>query len=134
MATKIGLCLLMLFTTVCITNGLSTTKCDHDQLFNQVREFTSCLNSELSELVDQLLKNYKDQLSANIHSYDLKKGCPALKKHSDNVMRCAVSLTNSCLDDKSTDLVKHAFNGAGIVCEDLEHFIIPEDVSNNLRS
>ena len=129
MTTKTGFCLLIILTTVWITNGFSTRKCNHNQLSDQVGQFTSCLNSELSDLVDQLLKNYKDQLTANNNSYDLKKGCPVLQKHADNVKECAVSLTSSCLDDKATDLVKHAFNGAGIVCENLQHLIIPEDIS-----
>ena len=90
MATKSGVCLLIILTTVWITNGLSTTKCDHDQLSKEVEKFTSCLNSELSEFVDQFLKNYKEQLTAKNNSYDLNKGCPVLQKHSGNVEQCAV--------------------------------------------
>ena len=129
MATKSGLCLLMILTTVWITNGLSTTKCDHDQLSNEVEQFTSCLNSELSEFVDQFLKNYKEQVTAKNNSYDLNKGCPVLQKHSGNVEKCAVSLTSSCLDDKATELVKQGFKGTDILCENLQIFIEQGDVS-----
>ena len=97
MATKIGVCLLIILTTVLTTNGFSTEKCDHHELSNQVGQFSSCLNSEFSNLVDQFLKYYKDQLSANISSYDFKKGCPALRTHSDNVKKCFMSLPSSCL-------------------------------------
>ena len=125
MATKIGPCLLIILATVWITNGFSTKKCDHNELSDQLRQFTSCLNSEFLDLVDELLKDYKGQLSANKRlSYDLKKGCPALQRHADHIEKCTVSLTSSCLDDKVTDLAKYAFEGTGIVCEILEHFFM----------
>ena len=125
MTTKIGPCLLMILTTTWIANGLSIKKCDHDQFANQVEQFTSCLNLELSGLVDQFLKDYKAQVRANNNSFDLKKECPVIQKHTDNVAKCTVSLTSSCFDDKITDLVKHAFNGISIFCENLQYLIKP---------
>ena len=124
MARKIGPCLLMILTAVWITNGLSTKKCDHNQLANHVKQLTSCLNSELSALMDQLLEDYKVQVRENNNSYDLKKGCPAIQTHADKIAKCAVSVTSSCLDDKTTDIVKHYFNYAGIICRNLEYLII----------
>ena len=134
MATKIGPCLLMILTAVWITNGLSTKKCDHNQLANHVKQLTSCLNSELSALMDQLLKDYKVQVRENNNSYDLKKGCPAIQTHADKVATCAVSVTSSCLDDKTTDIVKHAINGAGIICRNLEFYINYSPDSLELRT
>ena len=121
MATKIGPCLLIILTTVWIINGFSTKKCNHNQLSDQLGKFTSCLNLEFLELVGQLLKDYKSQLKANNNSYDLTKGCPVIQKHSDNVAKCAMSLTSSCLDANITNLAKHVFIGAGIVCKNFEY-------------
>jgi len=125
MATKIGPCLLIILTTIWITNGFSTKKCDHNQLSDQLEKFVSCLDWEFLELVDELLMDYKSQVKATNNSYDLKNGCPVLQKHADHVEKCAVSLTSSCLNDKTTDIVKFLFEYVCILCENVEYAIHP---------
>ena len=125
MAMKTEFCILVTLATVWITNGFLTKKCDHSQLSEQLQQLTTCFDTELSDLVDQLLKDFKAQLNANDNSYDLKKGCPAITRHSDNVKNCVIALTSSCLDDKATDLVKHAFKATSITCDYLRFLITP---------
>ena len=125
MAMKIGFCLLVSLATIWITNGFSTEKCDHSQLSEKLQQLTTCFGTELSNLVDQLLKDFKEQVNANNNSYDLKKGCPAITSHSDNVKNCAIALASSCLDGKTTDLMKHVFKATSILCNNLLYIIKP---------
>ena len=78
-----------------------------------MKDYLISLKLRSDWLLGQLLNDFKSQVKANYNSYDLKKGCPAIISHSDNVKNCAITLASSCLDGKATDLVKHAFIAAG---------------------
>lgn len=117
MASKIALSLLMILATVWITNGISTKICDDNEFSDQVGKLASCLNTGLSKSVNQLLEDYKAQLSATSHSYDVKRGCRVLKQLSQNVEYCAVAFTSSCLDMKSTDFIIQALKSVEVYCD-----------------
>ena len=120
MGAKIVFNFLIILAVVWITNAISTKTCNHNQFSEKVRNLATCLNKELFKSVNLFLKDLNVQLRENNYTYDLRNACPVAKRFSENVKNCAMSLTSSCFDEKTTELIKFALKVADVYCDNLQ--------------
>ena len=85
----------IVLTMFLVANGFSTDICDHDNLSDETRKAITCYETELLQVIDEILYDYRFQLHTNDNIYDIGKGCEPLNKSwNDFILIMSLSVSN----------------------------------------
>ena len=100
-----------------IVDGFHTNKCQHDKLATQTKRFIKCIHKPLVESTGQLLKNYRDQVTANKFVYNATKGCQIFMGSLIELKECRTTYLGQCFDNYPTKLENEIFDSLTHICE-----------------